>query len=390
MTNKISANPEGYASISSKEQTDSIEVPIQAPTMNTIKTSHAVALTDESMQKSMAESSASGPNVPQTTQAPPTGFQARNRNPESGSGLQKRIFPGSTASGENGVGRASLTSDRYTLRNRVRVLNDVLVVLAMGGLLLAVVVNQLITSEAFGDVNEDVQINHPALIAMRTAISVSTIAALVVDLLYHWTQLRVRLMDLAEKPPLATIRLKDVSLSLIELFVCAVHPIPWDFRVTQTVISYSPPERYYQSPINVNFFLTAFMFLRVHLVVRAVLMHHPLYRSPAAHMFGPLHKVSVGYGFLFRVLMDSYALSVMCICIVIYWLCTGWIFMQCESVAGVHTGDYLNAIWFIVVTFTTVSSTIRTFVTHSRTIRETGSIKNMQRAEGQGKTSHTL
>ena len=317
------------------------------PSMDRFQASHVVSLKGESKQTVKPTTESNEPNGSQDINVAPEELQ--NSRLKGGTSKNTRTLANNTS--EARVIRR--TRVRYKLRDRARVLNDVLVALAMGGLLLAIAVNQLIFSEAFGKSGSEEQINHPALVAMRCVISATTVAELVVDLLYSWTVLRIRLVDLAEKPPLVVIRTIEVALSVLELLVCAVHPLPWDFRVMQTAISATPPI-YYQSPINVNLFLTIFMFLRLHLVVRAVLMHHPLYRSPAAHMFGPLHRVSVGYGFLFRVLMDSYAGSVMLVCIVTTWLCFAWIFMQCESVSSTYTRDYMSAFWFIVVTFTTV------------------------------------
>lgn len=283
------------------------------------------------------------------------------------------------------------TYRRYKLRERARKLNDAIVVLAIFGLILAVGVCEMIGNEVYGIVESEGEqhdvVNHPVQIAMRCVISASTVALVAVDLVYQWTAFRLQIMLFPGKPPSITLQTRSVLYALLELLICAVHPLPIDMFVQQTKISNTPPY-YSKTPINLNLFLTVFMFLRVHLVLRAVLMHHNLYKSPAAHMFGPLNKVSVGYGFILRVTMNTHPGEVVAMCIAFMWPILAWIFMQCEHTRlhvynfpnststkfdncsdielelnncspgmhseGRHRRNYLDALWFIIVTSTTV------------------------------------
>ena len=130
-------------------------------------------------------------------------------------------------------------------------LNDVMVVLGIGGLILAVAVNETIGSEVFGLDEEGHDVfNHPVQIAMRCAISASTLVLLLLDLVYHWTAIRLQLMHFQEKPASITFSIKRGLLAIGELLICAVHPLPLDFLVKQTVSTPTPP---YHSKLPSNF-----------------------------------------------------------------------------------------------------------------------------------------
>ena len=245
-----------------------------------------------------------------------------------------------------------ITIKRLNLIRRSRTLNDVMVVLALGGLILGIVVNQLITSNAFGDNSW----NHPALIAMRSLISVSTLALIIINIIYQYISFKLWLLDRPNKPFLVVVKFKMCAIALIELLVCAVHPIPWDFDIQQTEISMTPP--YFEmTTINVNVFLTIAMFVRMYLVFRAVLQHHPLCNSNVLYVLLPWNRVDIGYKFLFKLMMEKHASVIVSSFLLLIWLTGAWMLMHCDNATGGPLSNYSNALWFIIVTLTTVSTT---------------------------------
>lgn len=244
---------------------------------------------------------------------------------------------------------ARITALRFRLLRRSRILNDVMVAIGIFGLLLSIVVNQLISSNVFGDD----EWNNSALIAMRCVITLSTLALLVINVIYQVTVFKLWFIDIPEKPFLVAVRIKWILGALFELLLCLIHPIPWDFNVNQVQMTSDPPYTS-STTINVNVFLTIGMCVRLYLVFRAILQHHSLYNSVIVHIFGPMNRVNVGYNFLFKVIMDTHAGIVVVSMLTLLTLTGAWMEMHCESDTGGPLSNYLNALWFTIVTFTTV------------------------------------
>ena len=245
---------------------------------------------------------------------------------------------------------AKITTLRFRLIRRSRILNDVMVIIGVFGMLLSIVVNQLITSNAFG---VD-QWNHPGLIAMRCVITFSTIVLLVINVVYQVTIFKLWFIDIPGKPFLVAVRLRWILSALLELIVCAIQPIPWDFNINQERVISEPP--YLDTTtINVNVFLSIGMCMRLFLVFRAILQHHRLYSSVIVHIFGPLNRMDIGYDFLFKVIMDTHAGIVVASILTLLTIFGAWMEMHCETATNGPLSNYLNALWFTIVTFTTVS-----------------------------------
>lgn len=244
---------------------------------------------------------------------------------------------------------ANLTNHRLKMIRCSRILNDIMVALGVCGLLLGVAVNQLITSNAFGENAW----NHPALIAMRSVISLSTLTLVVINIIYQFITFKLWVLDMTHKKFFVVAKLKMFLMAFLEILVCSIHPIPWDFDIQQTSVSIIPP--YFEmTTINVNVFLTIGMFMRMYLVFRAVLQHHQLCNFTALYILLPLNRVDIGYKFLFKVLMEKHAGVIVSLFLALIWLIGAWMVMHCDSATGGPLSNYPNALWFIIVTITTV------------------------------------
>lgn len=246
---------------------------------------------------------------------------------------------------------AKITRKRFQLMKTARVLNDIMVALVISGLLLAIAVQQLIIENTFGEGVHSW--NHPVLIALRCVLSVSTIVLACLNIALQVFTVRLRSLNTSERSVFVLVRAKHCALTVVELVLCAVHPLPLDFRAYQSEVSPSAPF-FGASTVNVNMFLTVFMFVRVYLVARCVLLHHPLYRTRLAHLLGPMNRVRIGYGFVFRCAMDAHAGLIMLMLVAFVWLGAAWALLACDTVPGSRTHYYPDAVWLVVITFFTV------------------------------------
>lgn len=246
---------------------------------------------------------------------------------------------------------ARITQRRFELMKRSCLYNDLMVGLAIGGLFLAIVVQKLINDQLFGaDVDSW---NHPALICMRTVISAMTVALGTLNLLLQMSVFKLQSLETSPRSALLLVRVEHLCLTALEILLCAVHPLPYDFMVSEFVaISQKPFVSI--SPMNWNAYPTLFMFVRFYLVARCVLHHHVLYRTRIAHLFGRVDRIPIGYRFVFRCLMDSHTLIVLSAVISVVWFGGAWAIQTCDWAPEVPTRYYLNALWMVVITFFTV------------------------------------
>ena len=258
---------------------------------------------------------------------------------------------------------AKITRRRFELMKKTCLYNDIMVGLALGGLVLAIIVQQLITSQVFepeyywpsiNAANANDTINNPVLFTMRCVITLSTIALAVLNITLQVCSFHLQTLSTSRRPALVLIRTKHMLLTAIELVLCAIHPIPYDIEIEQRSILSSDPF-FGEVPINVNFFPTLFMFVRFYLVARCVFLHHRLYRTRLTHMFGRVDHVSVGYRFIFRCVMDDHAGLIMVAVIAALWLGGAWGMQSCDANSNTSTSQFLNSLWVVIITFFTVS-----------------------------------
>ena len=251
---------------------------------------------------------------------------------------------------------AKITRRRFELMKQTCLYNDIMVGLALGGLVLAIIVQQLITSQvcwASSNAANDT-INNPVLLTMRCIITFSTIALAVLNITLQVCAFQLQTLSTSRRSALVLIRTKHIVLTAIELVFCSIHPIPYDFEIEQRSILPNYPF-FGDVSINVNFYPTLFMFVRFYLVARCVFHHHMLYRTRVAHLFGRVDHVPIGYRFIFRCAMDEHAGLIMVAVITVLWLGGAWGMQSCDANSNTPTSQFLNSLWVVIITFFTVS-----------------------------------
>ncbi|KAJ8289785.1 hypothetical protein GJAV_G00005310 [Gymnothorax javanicus] len=206
-------------------------------------------------------------------------------------------------------------------------------------------------------------------------ISLSTGCLLIVIVAFHYKDIRLFTIDHNQVDwRIAMTSRRVVGISL-ELVVCAIHPFAtyWDpemetpgMAIDKThggaggVESNSSSAPLCSSIRNGDDLLdpvpllSCLMFLRLYLVHRAILLHSKVLLSASYRSIGSLNSINFTFRFVLKVLMNKYPGRTLLVFIVFFWLSASWLLTLCERQIQVETGDMLNALWLIAITFLTV------------------------------------
>uniref|UniRef100_A0A8C6SKM5 Potassium intermediate/small conductance calcium-activated channel, subfamily N, member 4 n=1 Tax=Neogobius melanostomus TaxID=47308 RepID=A0A8C6SKM5_9GOBI len=106
--------------------------------------------------------------------------------------------------------------------------------------------------------------------------------------------------------------------------------------------------------MNLELLLSAFMFLRLYLVHRAILLHSKVLLSASYRSIGSLNNINFTFRFVLKVLMNKYPARTLLIFILLFWLTASWMLTLCERQTA-EAADHMNtALWLIAITFLTV------------------------------------
>lgn len=262
---------------------------------------------------------------------------------------------------------AKITRRKFELINRACIYNDIMVGLAIGGLILAIVLQQLITdSKQVFDAVENITYidtawvinNFTVLFILRGIITLSTISLAGLNLAFQMCTFKLQMLSTSRRSTLVLLRAKQVALTALELVLCAIHPLPYDFAISQTSVlltANANGDFFGSLPVNVNVYPTLFMFVRFYLVARCFHQHHVLYRTRITHLFGRVDNQPIGYSFIIRCMMEENAGLIMICIIAVLWLGGAWGIQCCEWNSNSATSQYMNSLWLVIITFFTVS-----------------------------------
>ncbi|CAB1314103.1 unnamed protein product, partial [Coregonus sp. 'balchen'] len=137
-----------------------------------------------------------------------------------------------------------------------------------------------------------------------------------------------------------------IFLVLLELLVCAIHPIPGQYVFTWTArlaFTYTPSV----TDADVDIVLSIPMFLRLYLIGRVMLLHSKLFTDASSRSIGALNKINFNTRFVMKTLMTICPGTVLLVFSVSCWIIASWTVRVCES-------NFLGAMWLISVTFLSI------------------------------------
>ena len=138
-----------------------------------------------------------------------------------------------------------------------------------------------------------------------------------------------------------------IFLLILELLVCAVHPIPgqYAFAWTTRLPFTNPPSA---AKADIDILLSIPMFLRLYLIGRVMLLHSKLFSDASSRSIGALNKISFDTRFVMKTLMTICPGTVLLVFSVSCWIIAAWTVRVCERyVAGPNVHPNASLLRFL-------------------------------------------
>lgn len=120
-----------------------------------------------------------------------------------------------------------------------------------------------------------------------------------------------------------------IFLIVLELLICAIHPIPGQYVFTWTAgLTLSSTASV--ADADVDIILSVPMFLRLYLIGRVMLLHSKLFTDASSRSIGALNKISFDTRFVMKTLMTICPGTVLLVFSVSCWIIAAWTVRVCE------------------------------------------------------------
>ncbi|XP_061680676.1 small conductance calcium-activated potassium channel protein 1b [Syngnathoides biaculeatus] len=190
---------------------------------------------------------------------------------------------------------------------------------------------------------------------LKGLISVSTAILLGLILMYHAREIQLFMVDNGADDWRIAMTFERVLVILLELLVCAIHPIPGQYVFSWTArlaFSYTT----LVADADVDIILSVPMFLRLYLIGRVMLLHSKLFTDASSRSIGALNKISFDTRFVMKTLMTICPGTVLLVFSVSCWIIAAWTVRICERYHDAQevTSTFLGAMWLISITFLSI------------------------------------
>ncbi|KAK6320474.1 hypothetical protein J4Q44_G00095810 [Coregonus suidteri] len=191
--------------------------------------------------------------------------------------------------------------------------------------------------------------------SLKCLISLSTAILLGLIMMYHTREIQLFMVDNAADDWRIAMTYERIFLVLLELLVCAIHPIPGQYVFTWTArlaFTYTPSV----TDADVDIVLSIPMFLRLYLIGRVMLLHSKLFTDASSRSIGALNKINFNTRFVMKTLMTICPGTVLLVFSVSCWIIASWTVRVCERYHDTQevTSNFLGAMWLISVTFLSI------------------------------------
>ena len=132
---------------------------------------------------------------------------------------------------------------------------------------------------------------------------------------------------------------------LVEIVICAIHPIPGNFTFTWTVVL-TETRTAVRREVSVDVLLSIPMFLRLYLICRVMLLHSRLFTDASSRSIGALNRIHFDTKFVMKTLMTITPGTVLLVFMLSLWIIAGWLLRACErSVVFRRFGSGVKGRW---------------------------------------------
>uniref|UniRef100_A0A4W6CN75 Potassium calcium-activated channel subfamily N member 1 n=1 Tax=Lates calcarifer TaxID=8187 RepID=A0A4W6CN75_LATCA len=190
---------------------------------------------------------------------------------------------------------------------------------------------------------------------LKGLISLSTAILLVLIVMYHAREIQLFMVDNGADDWRIAMTFERILFVVLELLVCAIHPIPGQYVFTWTArlaFSYTASV----ADADVDIILSVPMFLRLYLIGRVMLLHSKLFTDASSRSIGALNKINFDTRFVMKTLMTICPGTVLLVFSVSCWIIAAWTVRVCERYHDAQevTSTFLGAMWLISITFLSI------------------------------------
>lgn len=199
----------------------------------------------------------------------------------------------------------------------------------------------------------------------KLVITLSTVGLVGLVTYFNYLHYKLHMLDNTMDDWRLVVSAHKVAMFCLEIVVCLIHPVPaaWEFVIVtpaSDALSSSPPSSSDASEadappkLSSDVVLSLPMFLRLYLFCRVLLLRSKLFADARSQSLGALNKAKFNFYFVFKSLM--YIHPVYCLAFIVggIFCINAWAMRLCEVDHKTLRADYLNALWLIAITFTSV------------------------------------
>ncbi|XP_063798587.1 intermediate conductance calcium-activated potassium channel protein 4 [Pseudophryne corroboree] len=189
------------------------------------------------------------------------------------------------------------------------------------------------------------------LYLMNCSITIATIMLLILIIAFHFKEIQLFMNDNSLVDWRIAVNTKKFAWIVLEIVVCAVHPIPFERQCKGSIDSETQAPDFLS---DADIVLSIMMFLRLYLLPRTVLLHSRVLVDASYRSIGALNKIKFQYQFVVKILMNTCPGRVLLILSVSLWVVSSWVLSVCEREGHRGAGNLTNAMWLIPITFLTI------------------------------------
>uniref|UniRef100_A0A667XHX6 Potassium calcium-activated channel subfamily N member 1 n=1 Tax=Myripristis murdjan TaxID=586833 RepID=A0A667XHX6_9TELE len=192
-------------------------------------------------------------------------------------------------------------------------------------------------------------------VILKSLISLSTAILLGLIVMYHAREIQLFMVDNGADDWRIAMTYERILFIVLELLVCAIHPIPAQHVFTRTTETASSPKSL-MGTADVEIILSVPMFLRLYLIGRVMLLHSKLFTDASSRSIGALNKINFDTRFVMKTLMTICPGTVLLVFSVSCWIISAWTVRVCERYNDTEevTTTFLEAMWLISITFLSI------------------------------------
>ncbi|KAK7500232.1 hypothetical protein BaRGS_00008455 [Batillaria attramentaria] len=258
---------------------------------------------------------------------------------------------------------------RKRLMKRRRWLVNVEFMMAMLGIMLMVVENELYYANKLTEKDSAVSF------VLKLFITITTVILLIAICLYYQAGIELRMFDGRVDDPFAVTPLYTWLTLVVELTVCAVHPFPGNVWRPDPSISCLDNVKTLQVSIpkwitcskcsaaseptmrgSIDGILSVLMMLRLYLVGKFIVVHSSILTDPTTQNVSAVSHVKININFVLKAALNNHPAEVITLMILTMYLVSVWSMRTCELYYTdmPENQSVSEAMWLSAITFLTV------------------------------------